>query len=114
MTTTSVGSATADAIPPSLSRWGDRVLVDRVHRSLYTDPAVFEEEMVRIFGGQSWVYLAHESQLPEPHSYLSLRMGLRPLLLTRDGAGTVHGVFNRCAHRGATICREESGIAKSF
>ena len=37
----------------------------RVHRSLYTDADIFVAEMERIFGG-AWVYLAHESQLPEP------------------------------------------------
>ncbi|MEH1017713.1 aromatic ring-hydroxylating dioxygenase subunit alpha [Micromonospora sp. CPCC 206060] len=75
---------------------------------------IFEEEMVKVFGGRSWVYLAHESQLPEPNSYLSLRMGRRPLLLTRDKHGAIHGIFNRCAHRGATICRDDSGVARSF
>lgn len=96
------------------SRWHDRVLADRVHRTLYTDAGVFDEEMLKVFGGQNWVYLAHESQLPDPHSYLSVRMGQRPLLLTRDRHGALHGIFNRCSHRGATICRDESGVAKSF
>ncbi|MCL2585411.1 MAG: aromatic ring-hydroxylating dioxygenase subunit alpha [Streptosporangiales bacterium] len=95
-------------------QWSDRVLDDRVHRSLYTDPAVFAEELVKVFGGRSWVYLAHESQLPEPDSYLSVTMGLRPLILTRDRDGVIRGIFNRCAHRGATVCRDESGTARSF
>lgn len=109
-----ISESTTDMALPQLSRWSDRVLEDRVHRTLYTDQAVFDEEMVKVFGGLSWVYLAHESQLPEPHSYLSLRMGLRPLILTRDRRGALHGIFNRCTHRGATICRAESGVAKSF
>lgn len=96
------------------SRWSDRVFEDKVHRTLYTDPAVFQEELVKIFGGRSWVYLAHESQLPEPNSYLSVNMGQRPLILTRHRDGKIHGIFNRCAHRGATLCRDESGTARSF
>jgi phenylpropionate dioxygenase-like ring-hydroxylating dioxygenase large terminal subunit len=96
------------------SRWSDRVLEDKVHRTLYTDPAVFQEELVKIFGGRSWVYLAHESRLPEPDSYLSVNMGQRPLILTRHRDGKIHGIFNRCAHRGATLCRDESGTARSF
>lgn len=77
------------AIRPDL-----RALVrdDRVHRTLYTDPEIFAEEMVKIFGGRSWVYLAHESQLPEPNSFLSVRMGLRPVIVTRDRAGALHTV----------------------
>lgn len=95
-------------------RWDDLVHADRVHRTLYTEPEVFAEEMVKVFGGESWVYLAHESQLPEPNAFVSVRMGLRPVLVTRDRNGALHAVFNRCAHRAATVCREESGTAKSF
>ncbi len=87
---------------------------DRVHRTLYTDPEIFAEEMVKVFGGRSWAYLAHESQLPEPNSFRSVRMGLRPLIVTRDRRGVLHAMFNRCSHRAATLCREESGVAKSF
>ena len=97
------------------SRWSDLIETDRVHRQLYTDPAVFDEELVKVFGGESWVYLAHESQLPEANSFLSVRMGLRPVIVIRGKNGEdLHAVFNRCAHRAATVCREESGIAKSF
>lgn len=95
-------------------RWSELVREDRVHRTLYTESDVFAEEMVKVFGGESWVYLAHESQVPEPNSFLSVRMGLRPILVTRDRKGDLHGIFNRCAHRAATVCREESGTAKSF
>ena len=84
-----------------------------VHRRVYTDPAVFDREMVRIFGG-TWVYLAHESQLPEPDSFVTTQLGLRPLLLTRDGSGEIHALLNRCTHRGSTVCREVSGTAKRF
>lgn len=87
---------------------------ERVHRTLYTDQAIFSEEMTAIFGGKSWVYLAHESQVPDPNSFLSIRMGLRPVIVTRDRHGELHAVFNRCTHRAATVCREESGTAKSF
>lgn len=95
-------------------RWSDLVHEDRVHRILYTESDVFAEEMVKVFGGESWVFLAHESQLPGPNAFVSVRMGLRPVLVTRDRHGALHAIFNRCAHRAATVCREESGTAKSF
>lgn len=109
---TTARTATADTAGAA-GAWDHLIRRDRVHRSVYTDPAIFAEEMVRVFG-HSWVYLAHESQLPQPNSYLSLRLGQRPFLLTRDRDGKVHGIFNRCTHRGATLCREESGVAKAF
>jgi phenylpropionate dioxygenase-like ring-hydroxylating dioxygenase large terminal subunit len=87
---------------------------DRVHRTLYTDPDIFEREMAEVFGGRSWAYLAHESQVAEPNSFLSLRLGMRPIIVTRDRDGVIHGLFNRCSHRAATVCREEKGTAKTF
>lgn len=86
---------------------------DKVHRSLYTDPAIFDLEMTRIFGAV-WVYLAHESQVPAPNDFLRVRLGLRPLILVRDAGGALRALYNRCTHRGATVCREERGSAKAF
>ena len=47
-----------------LHDWDELVQEDRVHRLIYTDPAIFDAEMTHIFGG-TWVYLAHESQIPK-------------------------------------------------
>jgi len=49
-------------LPDAGPDWSDLVRQDRVHRSLYTDPAIFVMELSRVFG-YSWLYLAHESQL---------------------------------------------------
>ena len=35
---------------------------DRVHRSVYADPAIFDLEMERVFG-RAWLVLGHESQV---------------------------------------------------
>ncbi|MQA82984.1 MAG: Rieske 2Fe-2S domain-containing protein [Streptosporangiales bacterium] len=69
--------------------------------------------MRHIFG-YTWVYLAHETQLPTANSFRTAYLGLRPLILTRDKHGELHALLNRCRHRAATVCREESGTAKSF
>jgi phenylpropionate dioxygenase-like ring-hydroxylating dioxygenase large terminal subunit len=97
----------------SKTTWDDVVQQGRVHRSVYTDPAIFDVEMRKVFGG-TWVYLAHESQLPEPNDFVAVTLGLRPVLLARDRHGELHGLLNRCTHRGATICREERGNARAF
>src|SRR5689334_22727213 len=104
---------TAAKTKPARGRWDVYVQEDRVHRAIYTDPAVFAEEMVKIFGG-TWAYLAHESEIPEPYDFKTSALGLRPIILTRDKAGRVHALFNRCMHRGATVCREARGSAHSF
>ncbi|GEL18713.1 aromatic ring-hydroxylating oxygenase subunit alpha [Pseudonocardia asaccharolytica] len=97
----------------SRRRWEDLVRVDRVHRSLYVDEEIFAAEMRLVFG-HTWIYLAHESQLSEPNGFLTGHLGRRPILVTRDGEGRLHALFNRCTHRAATVCREESGRARSF
>lgn len=94
-------------------RFADLVLEDRVHQSLYVDAEIFMQEMATVFG-RTWVYVAHESQVPGPNMFVRARLGLRPVVVTRDGRGSLHVLFNRCAHRAATVCREESGTAKSF
>lgn len=92
----------------------DRLFGDGMfHRSLYTDPAIFAEEMVKVFGG-GWVYLAHETELPQNNTFKQAKMGLRSVIVTRDGSGQLHGLFNRCTHRASTVCREQSGSAKKF
>jgi phenylpropionate dioxygenase-like ring-hydroxylating dioxygenase large terminal subunit len=93
--------------------WDVLVQEDRVHRLIYTDPAIFAMEMTAIFGG-TWVYLAHESQIPRRDNFVTARLGLRPLIVARDGAGTVRALFNRCTHRGTTLCRMAKGSARSF
>jgi phenylpropionate dioxygenase-like ring-hydroxylating dioxygenase large terminal subunit len=83
---------------------------DHVHRSVYTDPTIFDLEMKRVFG-RAWLYLAHDSELSEPGDYVVRHMGTQAVILTRDKAGFVQTIFNRCAHRGATLCAFQRGSA---
>lgn len=101
------------AAVPVVSSWDGLIREDRVHRALYTDPAIFDEEMLKIFGG-TWVYLGHESEVPKPNDFKTAYLGRRPIIITRNGRGRLGAVFNRCAHRGATVCRTERGSAKIF
>jgi phenylpropionate dioxygenase-like ring-hydroxylating dioxygenase large terminal subunit len=84
-----------------------------VHRSIYTDPAIFELEMDRIFA-RTWVFVGHDSQVPAPHDYVTTRIGREPVIMTRDDDGAIHVIANRCAHRGVTVCAAESGNARHF
>ena len=54
-----------------------------VHRQLYTDPAIFELEMARIFG-TAWIYIGHESQVKKPGDYFATQIGRHPVVMTRD------------------------------
>ena len=97
----------------STTHYDELVQERRVHRTIYVEPAIFAEEMTKIFGG-TWVYLAHESQIPNPNDFVTTRLGLRPLIITRDANGELHALINRCAHRASTVCEQEFGNAKRF
>ncbi|HEX7306593.1 aromatic ring-hydroxylating dioxygenase subunit alpha [Lentzea sp.] len=86
---------------------------DRVAGRLYTDPEIFEQEMTRIFE-RTWVWVAHESELPRPGTFKSTHVGRQPVIVTRDRKGVLHTMLNRCRHRGASICEKPQGEANGF
>jgi phenylpropionate dioxygenase-like ring-hydroxylating dioxygenase large terminal subunit len=86
---------------------------DRVHRAVYTDPALFELELVRIFG-RAWLVLGHESQIARPGDFFTTRMGREPVIVTRHTDGSVRVLINRCAHRGARVCEAATGTTAEF
>jgi phenylpropionate dioxygenase-like ring-hydroxylating dioxygenase large terminal subunit len=86
---------------------------DGVHGSLYVDPSVHADEMERIFT-RGWVFVGHQSEIPNPGDWVTRRLGNEPVIMTRDRDGRVHVLANRCAHRGAELCWAERGNSTSF
>ena len=87
--------------------------VHRIDRRLFTDEEIFELEMEYIFES-NWVYLAHESQLPEIGDYFTTYIGRQPVVITRDKDGELHCLINACAHRGAMLCRRKTDNRTTF
>jgi len=86
---------------------------DRVSGRLYTDPRVFEREMARIHH-RGWLFVGHESEVAQPGEFVTRRLGLQPVVVTRDEHGAVHVFSNRCPHRGATVCALDHGRSRYF
>jgi len=86
---------------------------DRVHRAVYSDAAIFELEMERIFA-RAWLMLGHESQVPQIGDYFTTRMGREPVIVVRHDDGSLKVLINRCAHRGSMVCAEGRGNAERF
>ena len=82
-----------------------------VDRDIFTDPGIFALEMKYIFEG-TWIYLAHESQLPQPHDFYTTAIGRQPIILMRNHQGEIGGFLNACPHRGATVCLTKRGNQK--
>src|SRR6201995_2750487 len=85
----------------------------RGRREAFTDPELFELEMKYIFEG-NWIYLAHESQIPNNNDYFTTYMGRQPVFIARNGDGDLNAFINACAHRGAMLCRHKRANKKTF
>ena len=77
---------------------------DRVHRSVYTDPAIFELEMERIFD-KVWIYAATRPRCRRSATTTTVQIGRQPMVMVRQPDGAVHVLYNRCPHRGAMLVR---------
>ncbi|MBV5270671.1 MAG: Rieske 2Fe-2S domain-containing protein, partial [Afipia sp.] len=65
----------------------------RCRRDIFTNEDLFELEMKHIFES-NWVYLAHESQIPENNDYYTTYIGRQPVVITRDKTGELNAVIN--------------------
>lgn len=80
---------------------------------IYTDNDVYERELEHVFG-RTWLFLAHDSQLPKAGSFLQTYMAEDPVLVVRQRDGSVKAFLNQCRHRGMRICRSDAGVSKTF
>ena len=64
----------------------------------FTDPAVLAREKEAIFY-KSWRYVGHESDLPEPGSYITCRIVDQSIFLIRNRDGDIKAFHNVCRHR---------------
>lgn len=84
---------------------------DSVHRSVYTDPELFDLEMKQLYG-RAWIYVGHESQVRKPGEYRRTLIGGQDVIMIRGADNTVHVLYNRCPHRGIQVLSERDGCAE--
>ena len=94
-------------------RWGDAP-TSRVPGWVYTDPALFREELERFFYRGHWCYVGLECECRTPATSSARRSASASVIMVRDEDGAIHVVENRCAHRGVAFCRERHGHVKDF
>src|SRR5687768_15345745 len=96
---------------------GMRSLVDAeqglVSRDIFVDDEIYQQELEQIFA-RTWLFVGHESQVPNPNDYFVSRMGEESVILTRDRQGQVHVLLNSCTHRGMKVIRYDRGNTPVF
>jgi phenylpropionate dioxygenase-like ring-hydroxylating dioxygenase large terminal subunit len=85
----------------------------RVHRRLYSDPAIFDLELERIFG-RAWIYVGHESQIKHEGDYFCTQIAKKPIVVVRGPQRKIYAIRNQCAHRGAMVVAAEKGNTDEF
>jgi benzoate/toluate 1,2-dioxygenase alpha subunit len=84
-----------------------------VHRDVYIDQEIFELEMEHLFAN-TWVYVGHDSQVPNSGDYFGTTIGTQPVLMVRHTDGSVRVLYNRCPHKGTRITTETCGNTGKF
>jgi phenylpropionate dioxygenase-like ring-hydroxylating dioxygenase large terminal subunit len=86
---------------------------DRVHRDVYIDQEVFELEMEQLWAS-TWIYVGHDSQVPDPGDYFTTDIAGKPVIMVRQEDRSVRVLMNRCAHKGAKLVSASSGNTGKF
>lgn len=85
----------------------------RVPYKVFSDSEIYALEQERIYRGPTWNFLGLEAEIPKVGDYKSTFIGDTPVVMTRAEDGELAAWVNRCAHRGAMVCRLPRGNALS-
>lgn len=85
----------------------------RVPFKVYSSQEIYALEQERIYRGPTWSFLGLEAEIPKPGDFKSTFIGDTPVVMTRTADGALAAWVNRCAHRGAIVCRLPRGNAMS-
>ena len=85
----------------------------RVPYKVFSSQEIYEREQERIYRGPTWSFLGFDVEIPKPGDYKSTFIGDTPVVMTRTEDGALAAWVNRCAHRGAIVCRLSRGNAMS-
>jgi phenylpropionate dioxygenase-like ring-hydroxylating dioxygenase large terminal subunit len=84
-----------------------------VSREIFVDRDVYQMELERLFT-RTWLFVGHESLVPNNGDFFTSRMGEESVILCRDRQGAVHVFLNSCRHRGMKVCRYDQGNTSLF
>lgn len=88
--------------------------ISRIPFKAYTDPALHQRELERLFYRKHWCYVGLEAEIPNVGDFRRSVIGERSVIMVRDTDGQINVVENVCAHRGMQFCRARHGNQKEF
>lgn len=96
-----------------LTRVGSGIEEGLLPVEVFCDDTVFRAEMDRIFAS-NWVFVAHESEIPNTGDYVLRKLGLDSVIVARDDSGQVNVLLNHCRHRATEVCHTDRGNTRHF
>ena len=84
-----------------------------VHKDLFIDQELFDLEMERLYAN-TWVYVGHDSQVPNPGDYITTTVGNQPVVMVRHSDRSVRVLHNRCPHKGTMVAGDACGNTGKF
>jgi phenylpropionate dioxygenase-like ring-hydroxylating dioxygenase large terminal subunit len=96
-----------------LEEMRDDLAAGMVPIQVFNNQEIYEQELRRIFA-RSWVFIGHETELPNPGDYAARNIGEDPFIFVRGDDGELRVLFNACRHRGVQICRASMGNTDEF
>lgn len=96
-----------------INRHGKALEEGLLPAKVYNDDEIFAAELRRIFA-ESWVFVGHETEIPEPGDYAQRYIGKDPFIFVRGEDGELRVLFDSCTHHGSKLCRAEQGNSSHF
>ena len=85
-----------------------------IARDTYVNEAIYQQELEQIFS-RAWLFVGHETQVPNPGDFIRSRMGEEEVILVRDRKDQrLHVFLNSCRHKGMKVCRYDDGNTLVF
>jgi phenylpropionate dioxygenase-like ring-hydroxylating dioxygenase large terminal subunit len=84
-----------------------------ISRDIFAREDIYNEEIEKLFT-RAWLFVGHDSLIPNPGDYFVSRMGGESVILCRDRAKRIHALLNTCRHRGMRVCLYDQGNTQSF
>lgn len=84
-----------------------------VDRAYFADSDVWRRELRNVFHA-AWMFVGHESELPNPGDYMTRRMGVDEVVVARSENGELNVMLNSCTHRGTLLCKADVGNTANF